>query len=125
MASCDPTKTATLAVLPCSLIGGQPQASRRSQRSPRWPAATPQDGHFPHQDGHFGSAFRTRGAAPAWSNTAKWLTVVRRGPNQDHGLAVGSETLGVSSRVRRAALSLQVQERSPWWRDVAPPRRPL
>ena len=32
---------------------------------------------------------------------------------QDHGLRVGPETLGVSSRVRRAALSLQMQPEEP------------
>ena len=32
---------------------------------------------------------------------------------QDHGVPVGSETLGVSSRVRRAALSLQTQPEAP------------
>ena len=32
---------------------------------------------------------------------------------QDHGLPVGSETLGVPSRVRRAAPSLQMQPEEP------------
>ena len=32
---------------------------------------------------------------------------------QDHGLPVGSETLGVSPRVRRAAPSLQMQPEEP------------
>ena len=32
---------------------------------------------------------------------------------QDHGLPVGPETLGVSSRVRRAALRLQMQSDEP------------
>ena len=47
------------------------------------------------------------GMAPAWSNAAESSTWAAFGL-EGHGLSEGSEALGISSRVRRAAPSLRM-----------------
>ena len=97
----------------------------KSVRSNAAPATTAM--RITYLEGHIkGSEIGILGAA--------WL--------QDHGLPVGSETAGLSSRVPRAAPRLQMQPEEPvvascgpaktaaltgvpWWPAVAPQRRPL